>query len=112
PASAAVKKAAGLDFFAASNPARTILLRSELGASAGRFGGTMSSRMHGKPAFAKWAAIREPIVPAPNTTAFSMRRFMACLFTGFTRPYSSMGQVTKPACAGQTMGRFAVMELN
>ena len=33
----------------------------------------------GKPAFAKCAAIRAPIVPAPNTTAFSMRRFMTRL---------------------------------
>jgi len=31
-------------------------------------------------AFAKCAAIREPMVPAPSTTAFSMRRFMARLF--------------------------------
>jgi hypothetical protein len=37
----------------------------------------MSSKTHGSPAFAKCAAIREPIVPAPSTTAFSMRRFMA-----------------------------------
>jgi hypothetical protein len=41
--------------------------------------------MHGSPAFAKCAAIREPIVPAPSTNAFSMRRFMARLFSGFTR---------------------------
>src|SRR6266571_3232047 len=45
----------------------------------------ISSKMHGSPAFAKCAAIREPIVPAPSTTAFSMRRFMARLFTGFER---------------------------
>src|SRR5260370_1180116 len=74
---AAVKNAAGFDFFAASSPARTILLRSPADASAGKFGGTMSSKMHGNPAFAKCAAILEPIVPAPSTTAFSMRRFMA-----------------------------------
>jgi len=73
-ARAAVKNAAGLDFFAASKPARTILLRSPAGASAGKFGGTMSSKMQGSPAFAKCAAIREPMVPAPSTTAFSMRR--------------------------------------
>src|SRR5260370_36643302 len=78
--SGAVKNADGFDFFAASNPARTILLRSPTGASAGKFGGTMSNKMHGRPAFAKCAAIREPIVPAPSTTAFSMRRFMARLF--------------------------------
>ena len=85
-ASAGVKNAAGFDFFAASNPARTILLRSPAGASTGKLGGTMSSKMHGSPAFAKCAAIREPIVPAPSTTAFSMRRFMARLFNGFTSP--------------------------
>src|SRR5258705_5474456 len=83
-ASAAVKNAAGLDFFAASKPARTILLRSPAGASAGKFGGTMSSKMQGSPAFAKCAAIREPMVPAPSTTAFSMRRFIARLLIGFT----------------------------
>jgi hypothetical protein len=71
-ASAAVKNAAGFDFFAASSPARTTLLRSATGASAGKLGGTMSSKIHGSPAFAKCAAIREPIVPAPSTTAFSM----------------------------------------
>ncbi len=79
-ASAEVKKAAGLDFFAASSPARTILLRSADGASAGKFGGTRSSKMHGSPAFAKCAAMREPMVPAPSTTAFSIRRFMEALF--------------------------------
>jgi len=75
-ASEAVKNAAGFDFLAASSPARTILLRSAGGASAAKFGGTISSKMHGKPALAKCAAMREPIVPAPSTTAFSMRRFM------------------------------------
>src|SRR5882724_8347423 len=79
-ASDAVKNADGFDFFAASNPARTILLRSAAGAPAGKFGGTISSKMHGRPAFAKCAAIREPIVPAPSTTAFSIRRFMESLF--------------------------------
>src|SRR5207249_2929795 len=78
-ASDAVKNAAGFDFFAASNPARTILLRSAGGASGGKFGGTISSKTHGSPAFAKCAAIREPMVPAPNTTAFSMRRSIASL---------------------------------
>src|SRR5882724_3762368 len=82
-ASDAVKNADGFDFFAASNPARTILLRSAAGVPAGKFGGTISSKMHGRPAFAKCAAIREPIVPAPSTTAFSMRRFMARLFARF-----------------------------
>src|SRR6266853_2424160 len=79
-ASAGVKKAAGLDFFAASSPARTILLRSVAGASAGKFGGTISNKTHGSPVLAKCAAIREPIVPAPSTTAFSIRRFMESLF--------------------------------
>src|SRR6266851_4622555 len=79
-ASAGVKKAAGFEFFAASSPARIILLRSAAGASAGKFGGTISSRMHGSPALAKCAAMREPIVPAPSTTAFSIRRFMDALF--------------------------------
>src|SRR5229473_2193466 len=79
-ASAAVKNAAGLDFFAASSPARTILLRSPAGASAGKFGGTISSKTQGSPALAKCAAMREPIVPAPSTTAFSIRRFMDALF--------------------------------
>src|SRR5258708_37796696 len=79
-ARAEVKNAAGFDFFAASSPARTILLRSAAGASGGKFGGTMSSKMHGSPALAKCAAMREPIVPAPNTTAFSIRRFMEALF--------------------------------
>src|SRR6266567_7882263 len=80
-----VKNAAGFDFLAASSPARTILLRSAGGASADKLAGTISSKTHGSPAFAKCAAIREPIVPAPSTTAFSMRRFMARLFTGFER---------------------------
>src|SRR6266478_5303503 len=79
-ASAEVKKAAGLDFLADSSPARTILLRSVAGASAGKFDGTISNKTHGSPALAKCAAIREPIVPAPSTTAFSMRRFMESLF--------------------------------
>src|SRR5216683_5386401 len=103
-ASAAVKKAAGFDFFAASNPARTILLRSPAGALAGKFGGTMSSKMHGSPAFAKCAAIREPIVPAPSTTAFSMRRFIARLFTGFMRPSYVAGTGYKTGMRGSNDG--------
>src|SRR5260370_39330374 len=79
-ASAGVKNAAGFAFFAASSPARTILLRSAAGASAGKFGATMSSKMQGSPALAKCAAMREPIVPAPRTTAFSIRCFMDALF--------------------------------
>src|SRR5262249_13826188 len=76
-ASTEAKNAAGLDFLAASRPARTILLRSEAEAFAGKFGGTISSRTTGRPALAKCAAIREPMVPAPSTTAFSMRCLMA-----------------------------------
>src|SRR3984893_1010081 len=79
-ASAEVKKAAGLDFFAASTPARTILFRSAAAVPAGKFGGTISSRMHGTPALAKCAAMREPIVPAPKTTALSIRCFIDALF--------------------------------
>src|SRR5881275_88312 len=97
-ASEGVKNAAGFAFLAASNPARTILLRSACGASAGKFGGTISSKTHGSPAFAKCAAIREPIVPAPNTTAFSMRRSI----TNLSVKNSPERQVTKPACTGQT----------
>jgi hypothetical protein len=77
-----VKNAAGFDFLAASSPARTILLRSAGDASEAKFAGTISSKMHGRPAFAKCAAIREPIVPAPSTTAFSMRLSIASLFCG------------------------------
>ena len=79
-ASDGVKNAAGFDFLAASSPARTILLRSAEGASGGIFGGAISSKTQGRPAFAKCAAIREPIVPAPSTTAFSMRRSIISLF--------------------------------
>src|SRR5207302_10168063 len=79
-----VKSAAGFDFLAASSPARTILLRSAGGASADKLAGTISSKTHGSPAFAKCAAIREPIVPAPSTTAFSMRLSIASLFCGKT----------------------------
>src|SRR5947209_7253622 len=75
-----VKNAAGFDFLAAPSPARTILLRSAGGASAGKLAGTISSKTHGSPAFAKCAAIREPIVPAPSTTAFSMRLSIISLF--------------------------------
>src|SRR5712691_311357 len=63
-------------------------------AFGGRLGGAISSKMHGKPAFAKCAAMRAPIVPAPSTTAFSIRRLIVILFR--------VGQVTKPAFHGQT----------
>src|SRR2546429_6472760 len=79
-----VKNAAGFDFLAAPSPARTILLRSAGGASAGKLAGTISRETHGSPAFAKCAAIREPIVPAPSTPAFSMRLSIASLFCGQT----------------------------
>src|SRR6267143_1021660 len=108
-ASAGVKKAAGLDFFAASSPARTILLRSAPGASAGKFGGTISSKMHGSPAFAKCAAMREPIVPAPSTTAFSIRRFMDALFrksdgrTGYKTSIPRSNQMPTPTPSSSKM---------
>ena len=38
--------------------------------------GMMSSRMQGMPAFARCAAMRAPIVPAPSTAAFSILRFI------------------------------------
>src|SRR5439155_22431195 len=95
-----VKKAAGFDFLAASNPARSILLRSPAGTSGGKFGGTISSKMQGSPAFAKCAAIREPMVPAPNTTAFSIRRFMGRLLTGFTMSGSCEGTGYKTGMRG------------
>ena len=75
-ANSGAKKAAGLDFFAASIPERASLLRSAGAASLG----TMSSRRHGRPAFAKCAAMRAPIVPAPRTTAF-------CILCVMARPY-------------------------
>src|SRR5271163_2996160 len=100
-ASAGVKNAAGFDFFAASSPARTILLRSPAGAPGFRSGGTISNKMHGSPALAKCAAIREPMVPAPNTAAFSIRRFMAYLFRALLN-FETSGQVTKPLSPGQT----------
>ena len=43
------------------------------------------------PAFAKCAAMRAPIVPAPNTTAFSIRRFMGSLFQ-FPRNLAKCGR--------------------
>ena len=103
-ASEAVKNAAGLDFFAASSPARTILARSAGGASEGKFGGKISSKTHGKPAFAKCAAIREPIVPAPSTTAFSIRRPITRLF-----PRRILG--TTGYKSGQTRARRKAMAL-
>ena len=45
-----VKKAAGLAFFAASSPARTILFRASAGASCGSPGGTISNRGAGQTA--------------------------------------------------------------
>src|SRR2546425_13270096 len=98
-ASEGTKNAAGRDLRADSSPARTMRLRSLAGAPGGRSGGTMSSRTHGRPALAKCAAIRAPIVPAPRTTAFSMRRFM--------QEFSSAGQGTKPVSSGQTKHRAA-----
>src|SRR6267143_4080587 len=80
-ASAGVKKAAGLAFLAASSPARTILLRS---AGAPSFG-TMSSSRQGRPALAKCAAMRAPMVPAPRTAAFWTERVMRDLFEASVR---------------------------
>src|SRR5882724_8192911 len=84
-ARAGVKNAAGRDCLAASRPARTILLWSAPGASGLRSGGTMSRRMHGRPALAKWAAMRAPIVPAPRTAAFWIERVMRDLFEASMR---------------------------
>jgi len=71
-----VKNAAGFAFFAASNPVRTILLRAAAPSPGAVPGEAISSKMHDTPAFARCAAIREPIVPAPNTATLSMRRFI------------------------------------
>jgi len=79
-----VKKAAGRDFFAASRPASTIRLRTAGLSSVRPFffssgvssGGTISSRKQGMPAFARCAAMRAPIVPAPITAVFSIRFFV------------------------------------
>jgi len=65
PASAAVKSG-WLRFLRGIQSSAHDLLRSPADASTGRFGGTMSNKMHGRPAFAKCAAIREPwfLLPA------------------------------------------------
>ena len=83
--SAALKNAAGRDFFAASSPFRAKRFLSDVGASGFRSGGTISSSTHGRPAFAKCAAMRAPIVPAPNTTAFCMASFIAALRLRYER---------------------------
>ena len=62
-ANSGAAKAAGLDFFSPSRACAASLLGSP--------GCAMSSRSTVKPAFAMCAAMREPIVPAPNT---AMRR--------------------------------------
>src|SRR6267378_467936 len=108
-ASEGVKNAAGLDFFAASRPARTILFRSDAAASTGKFGGAISSKMHGSPALAKCAAMREPIVPAPKTIAFSIRRFMEALFgksdgrTGYKTSIPRSNQMPTPSPSSSKM---------
>src|SRR5580658_4857947 len=56
-----VKKAAGFCFRAASNPPREAALRLAW------LGRTISSNKAGMPALAKWAAMRDPMVPAPST---------------------------------------------
>ena len=80
-----VKNAAGRDFFAASRPAsnnpiayRGRLRRQSLALFLRRqFFRDRLSRKQGMPAFARCAAIRAPIVPAPSTTAFSIRCFIS-----------------------------------
>ena len=42
-------------------------MRSSFGALASVPGGTMSSITTGRPALVMWAAMREPMVPAPRT---------------------------------------------
>jgi hypothetical protein len=101
PVGAVVKKAAGFDFFAASSPARTILLRSAASPALNP-GGTISRSSTGTPAFAKCAAIRAPMVPAPNTTAFSIRLFMNWLKDSPLYRACTDGQVTKPTYTGQS----------
>src|SRR5436190_2905699 len=58
---ASVKKPTGFCLAALSIPASAAALR------IGRSGSVISRRSTGKPALAKWAAIRAPIVPAPRT---------------------------------------------
>src|SRR6266545_2768146 len=89
-----VKNAAGFAVFAASNPARAIRLRTPFDSSVRPLPcsstvnsrGAISSRIVGTPAFARWAAICAPMVPAPKTAAFSIRvigrtGIHACLFS-------------------------------
>ncbi len=63
----------------------------------------MSSKTHGRPAFAKCAAILEPMVPAPSTAAFSIRRLMRSLSrnlygrTGYKTGMRGSNQVTRVA---------------
>ena len=69
---------AGFSFFAASNSELTIRFRTFGESSVKPFAsssavnsrGAMSRRRTGIPAFARWAAIPAPIVPAPKTAAF------------------------------------------
>ena len=58
---------AGFAFFSPSNAPRPNLFLAAVPASAAVPGGTMSNSTTGTPALAMCAAIREPIVPAPNT---------------------------------------------
>src|SRR5205814_8652484 len=99
----ALKNAAGRAFLAASKPFRAKRFRSDAGASGFRSGGTISSSTHGKPAFAKCAAMRAPIVPAPKTTAFCMARFIRRpSFPNLYAAVQTLGKVTKPPKRGQT----------
>ena len=66
----------GRDFLAASTPLRAKRFRSEASAPGLRSGGTISSSTQGRPALAKCAAMRAPMVPAPKTTAFWIASFM------------------------------------
>src|SRR5215211_7802649 len=56
--------AAGLAFFILSKPAFTTAFLSSSSS------GTISSRSTSSPAFAQWAAMAAPIVPAPSTATF------------------------------------------
>ncbi|GAC1356946.1 MAG: hypothetical protein NVSMB3_03460 [Acidobacteriaceae bacterium] len=49
-------------------------MRSDFGAPGAVPGGTISRRTTGSPAFAMWAAMREPIVPAPRTATLRISR--------------------------------------
>ncbi len=87
------KNAAGRDLTAASNPARTMRLRTRESArvsprafSSGVSAvGTMSSRVQATPQLAKCAAMRAPMVPAPRTTTLSMRGFICAGLVGSLR---------------------------